>query len=635
MTQVLSHARYLWRQRRARWALRAIGRHLQDLRESEMERLRTLTRELRFRAESGDSLLQILPQAFALASESAFRTTGMRPFDVQLLGATLASLGTVIEMHTGEGKTLTATLPLFLRSLYGKGAHLATANDYLAQRDAEFAARILAPLGVTVAAVQSESSPQERRKAYHADITYGTASNFGFDLMRDLMDLRLGSQAARRVQSAGGQPDTQSGLQPMMRPLYFILVDEADSVLIDEASTPLIISGGARRSDPKIAALYRWAARHAPQAQPTVHFKHNEHLSKIELTEAGRTWVRRLSATDPVPGAAIVDLCTYVERAIKVNRDYARDRNYITRDGAVTIVDSNTGRLGIGREWQDGIHQAIQARDGMEITEPSGSAARLTVQNLILSYPHRAGMTGTGLAAARELRKVYKVDVHPVPTRLPPRRRRFPDLIFRSETEKLEAIRQEVLRLTGGQRPVLIGTRTVEKSERLSRYFAQHGLAHCLLNAHRIAEEAAIIAEAGQPARVTIATSVAGRGTDILLDDAARRAGGLHVILTELHDSVRVDLQLIGRCARQGDPGSFRRCLSADDEIVSDSNLRMLSAPSRWAARWLPGRWRYEFVQWRITLRQVRNRRVMLDTEKKRLKNLWRAGLDPLLDYVA
>lgn len=588
--------------------------------------------DLRFRAKSGEKVKALLPEAFALLREACNRVLGMKHFDVQLLAGTHLATKCVVEMATGEGKTLTALLPLFLHALAGKGSHLATANDYLAFRDGQTAHPVFESLGLTLGVIQKESTDVDRWKAYHCDVTYGTCAEFGFDFLRDRMK--------RRLTSALGKPSNPiteitnvDEHTPVKRKLHFILVDEADSVMIDDASTPLIIGANASKQKEKTLRLYRWAAEYAATAKEKIDFQHIEHLGKIELTERGRTWVRQIAQQSSMSGIATVDMYEYMERAIKVERDYLRDRNFVVNNGEVTIVDGNTGRLATGRHWQDGIHQAIQARERLEITVPTSSAAQLTIQSLILSYPLRAGMTGTAWSSRREFRKVYKMDVVKIRTRLPSKRKCYPAVHCSSEQEKMIAIRDEVVTLIKLGRPVLIGSRSVKKSEMLSAIFNEAKISHAVLNARHEGQEAEIVKHAGETGRVTISTSLAGRGTDIKLEEEVCKRGGLHVIIAELNDSARIDRQLIGRCARQGDPGSYRFFLSPSDDVLDAKNRTVLwnnlNNIIPYAKFWI-----FLGAQSQITGKNLRSRLAMLHHEKKRLRDLKQAGLDPVLDVV-
>jgi preprotein translocase subunit SecA len=527
--------------------------------------LRRASLALRYRAQTGELLDRLLVEGFALVREAARRTLQMEHYDVQLIGGAALHAGSVVEMQTGEGKTLTATLPLYLAALPGKGAHLATANDYLAARDAEQMRPLFERLGLSVGAITAELSRSERRAAYACDVTYGTAKEFGFDFLRD----RLAEAAATSAPRFGLDDDVPAKLA-VQRAAFAMLVDEADSLLIDEARTPLVVSGSPGEDRAAKVAIYRWAAKVSPQFVEDEHYDYDAKTRRVTLTAAGRRRVRELTDGDEgLPhDAPLVDLYEHIEKAIRAARDFIRNRDYIVRDGEVVIVDEFTGRLAEGRRWRDGLHQAVEAREGLEIGLPAADAARITLQDFMLRYERLAGMTGTIATAAHELKSIYNTPVLVVPTHRPPQRMELPSMVLGTSDERWQAIVDEVQALHAAGRPVLIGTRSIVKSETLSRLLAAAGLEHQVLNARQIAAEADIIAGAGERGRITVATNMAGRGTDIRLGEGVRECGGLHVIISELHESARIDRQLIGRCGRQGDPGSYRRYLALDDDIL-------------------------------------------------------------------
>jgi preprotein translocase subunit SecA len=562
----------------------------------------------------------------------------MRHFDVQLLGGIALFHGAIAEMETGEGKTLTATLPLYLHGLAGKGAHLATVNDYLAQRDAEWMGPVYELLGLSVGVIQTSDSSDQRRRAYACDITYGTAKEFGFDFLRDRLLLRrMGAlQTSLLGEITGTQFDSGGGELPVQRGAHFCLVDEADSILIDEARTPLIIGSLGDKSIEKVVTMYRWSAEMVPQFIDHHHYEYEHDDKKVELTAAGRQLVRSLPKPEILGTAGLIDLYQYVERAIKVARDFHLDRHYVVKDGEIVIVDENTGRLAEGRKWRDGIHQAIEAKEQIEVTVPTGQAARITVQDLFLRYHHLAGMTGTAMSAAREFRKVYKMRVIPVPTNRRCQRARLPDGVYGTEDAKWQAIVAETRELYQLGRPVLIGTRSINKSHHLSRMLTDAGIPHQVLNAHEVAKEAEIVALAGLPGRVTVATNMAGRGTDIKLGERVAELGGLHVICSELHDSARIDRQLMGRCARQGDPGTVRQYMALDDDVIRtgygpDKALQIAAAGKNGTAaqQYLTFLKR---AQRKVERRHLRDRFVLLYHEKERKKMQQEMGQDPYLD---
>lgn len=611
--------------------------------------------ELRYRSRSGEPLDDLLVPAFSLVVEAARRTVGLRHFEVQILCGIALHHGCIAEMQTGEGKTLVATLPLFLNALPGQPVHLATANDYLAQRDAEWMRPVYAALGLTVAAVTGEMSPGERQRAYDCDITYGTAREFGFDFLRDRLTLAGSGQTdaplfahtlAMEVDSLAantpdsGRPATEreaGGARPTVQrlPHAFALFDEADSLLIDEARTPLIVSGPD--DDPAAhEALFQWAAEAAEKLDRDEHLDHEVETGRVDLTRAGYRFVRAMQKPVAVAETPISEIIEAVVRAAYVSTSLQRDQHYVVRDGEVQIVDEYTGRIADGRRWRNGVHQAVEAREGVAISPRTQHSARITVQELFGLYDRCSGMTGTAMSAASEFSSVYRLPVIAIPARRPNRREECPSVAFATSEERWAAIINEVTDVHAQQRPVLIGTRTIEQSELLSERLAQAGLPHEVLNARNHAREAEVVALAGKAGRITVATNMAGRGTDIELDDVAEKAGGLHVICSELHASVRIDRQLIGRCARQGDPGSYRQYLSLDDEILrqglGDETVRQLQRESggnqvvaiREAIR----------AQRLLERRHEEDRRLLLLHSRERARQLIQLGQDPYLDAV-
>jgi preprotein translocase subunit SecA len=493
-------------------------------------------------------------------------------------------------------------------------------------------------LGMSVGVIQTQDRQDDRRVAYACDITYGTAKEFGFDFLRDRLLLRrMGRQQTDFLGEGSDERWETGGEQPVQRGSHFALVDEADSVLIDEARTPLIIGSLGEKAREQVVATFQWAAKHAPEYEEDVDYEYDHEDKKVELTAAGRQKVRSLPHPEVMRAVGLIDLYQYTERAIKVYRDYFLDREYVVRDGEIVIVDEFTGRLAEGRKWRDGIHQAIEAKEQVEVTVPTGQAARITIQDLFLRYRYLAGMTGTARSSAREFRKIYKMRVVPVPTNKPVRRKRLSARIFGTSDAKWQAIADEILELHQGGRPVLIGTRSIDKSEHLSELLSQRGLEHQVLNAHEVAKEAAIVARAGEPGRVTVATNMAGRGTDIKLGEGVAEAGGLHVIVTEMHDAARVDRQLCGRCGRQGDPGSFRFFLSLEDEILRSGFGPKKSKKYEQLGSRVDGQVNqftkaFRRAQKTVEKRHFRDRSVLLHHEKQRKKMQREMGQDPYLD---
>lgn len=588
--------------------------------------LRQSCRNLRFEAMAGANLKQLLVPSFGLAFATIEKKTGLRPYHTQIRAAVELCRPCIVEMATGEGKTLTALMPVFLKALYGKGVYFATSNDYLASRDADHARQVYQDLGITVGCIKSESDDQARRTAYQCDITYGTTSEFGFDFLRD-------RAKAKFNQDHGPSAETQ---EVGRGELHTIIVDEADGLLIDEAATPMVISSVPKPLSDAKSELFRWAHQTALLAEPTAHYRKNTIKDKIELTERGREWTRQMARSLPLERRSILDLFEYVERAILMHTEYIRDKRFVIQDNQVVIVDENTGRLGVGREWSDGIQQAIQAKEGLEVTGESGHLAKVSVQNFIKSFKHCSGMTGTAIQSTREFRKTYKLPVKPIPTFRKSLRIKLPTHAYLHQREAFEFLVGEIRTLIRLGRPVLIGTRTIQISEQLSEKLHEERVSHTLLNAKNDQSEADIISRAGVAGRVTIATNMAGRGTDIKLDELAKNSGGLHVFVLGIHNSKRIDRQLIGRCARQGDPGSYRIVLFLTDdfldfawgpEIAQRSRDQIRSANPAAGIVAL-----FESAQRTITTRMESNRAEMLHHERKSIKQLSNAGLDPVLD---
>lgn len=618
--------------------IRRIDRLAANLETLDEEALRKSSLSLRYQARSGVPLDALLIEAFAMVREAGRRALSMRHYEVQLLGGIAMHHGSIAVMQTGEGKTLTATLPIYLAALAGKGAHLATANDYLAARDAELMRPVYDTLGMTVGVVQSDTSRSQRREAYAADVTYSTAKEFGFDFLRDRLHLRqLEEGHTSLIAALVGQGGDQSALKPVQRELNFMLVDEADSILIDEARTPLIVSSTPDGQIETKEALYRWTAEVCSQFQEDVHFEQQEDGKAITLNAEGRRLARSLPHSELVKQVPAVDIYDQVEQAIFVEQHYIRGRQYVIRDGEVVIVDEFTGRLAEGRKWRAGLHQAIEAREGLEISFETGEAARVTIQDLFLKYDRLCGMTGTAASSATELRKIYSVRVDQIPTNRPPQRKQLPDLVYATAEQKWKAIADEVKEIHKTGRPVLIGSRSIDKSEGLSNLLDELGIEHEVLNAKNIAREAEIVAAAGEFGRVTVATNMAGRGTDIKLSETALELGGLHVICSELHESARIDRQLIGRCGRQGDPGSFRFFMSLEDDIlrsgfgdkVADKFAAMGHYKSQSLARFAAT---FRKAQQKIERRYFRARKMLLHQEKLRQDVQKEMGQDPYLD---
>ncbi len=600
--------------------------------------LRKRSLALRYDALSGKPLDDLVCSAFALVREAGRRTIGLRHYPVQLLGGVGMHFGSIAVMQTGEGKTLTATLPMYLAALTGRGAHLATANDYLAARDAELMSPIYEILGLSVGVVQSDSTRAERQKNYACDVTYSTAKEIGFDFLRDRLFLRRMEFGHSGLVAAmiedGVDTDKLSSVQ---QELNFMLVDEADSILIDEARTPLIVSSVPDEVARAKVQLYRWSSDVCHQFQKTEHFTTDQKSKQVTLTAAGRRHVRKIPQPELLRETPMLEIYEQLEQAIFVQLNYFRDRQYVIRDGEVVIVDEFTGRLAEGRKWRSGLHQAIEAREQLEVSVETGEAARITIQDLFLRYKRLAGMTGTAANSASELRKIYNVRVIDVPTNKPPKRTQWPDLVFGSESQKWNAIADEIESIHRSGRPVLVGTRSIDKSEMLAKLLRRRNIPHDILNARNLAREAQIVADAGKVSRVTVATNMAGRGTDIKVSGPALDLGGLHVICTEVHESARIDRQLIGRCGRQGDPGTFRQFMSLEDEILelglgAEKAKRLgqfKTQPTRVLGRFAN---LFRTAQAKIEHRHFKGRQLLLHHEKLRQEMQREMGQDPYLD---
>ncbi len=622
---------------RVRRALNQIDRLDVALRSKTTSDLRKHSLSLRYRALADDQLDDLLPEAFALVRETASRTLGMRPFDVQLMGGIALHFGKIAVMQTGEGKTLTATAPLYLAALRGRGAHLLTANDYLARRDAEMMKPLFETLGLTIGYITSESRPEERRQAYACDVTYSTSKEIGFDFLRDRLQKRkqlLGLENRFQSLLDGRASQSQS---TVCRDFFYAIVDEADNILIDEARTPLVVSGNSEEGLKRIE-LFRWAAEVAKKLKAPADFELQEARRQVELTATGRQIARKLAATTALATFPMVEIYEQLTLAIVVENYYTKDRHYVVRDGEVVIVDEFTGRLAEGRKWRAGLHQAIEAREGVEITGETDEVARVTIQDLFLKYPRLAGMTGTIGNSAVELETIYRTPVIEIPTHRPPQRIAYAEIITATESEKWQRIADEVALLYQEGRPVLVGTRSIDKSRQISQILAARGIPHEVLNAQEHEREAEIVTHAGEFRKVTVATNMAGRGTDIKLDTVALDLGGLHVICSELHDSARIDRQLIGRAGRQGDPGSYRQYMSLEDDILSaglsESHWRRMTKLSKTAKGELPSQLvrHFRLAQRRIEKRNFDGRKVLMFQENSRHELQLEMGQDPYLD---
>ena len=502
------------------------------------------TNEFKARLAKGETLDDILPEAFAVIREASRRVLGMRHFDVQLIGGIILHKGNIAEMCTGEGKTLVATAPVYLNALEGKGVHVITVNDYLAKRDSEWMGQVYKFLGLTVGLIVHDLDFNQRKIAYNSDITYGTNNEFGFDYLRDNMVTSLD--------------------QMIQRPLHFCLIDEVDSILIDEARTPLIISGPGQKSTDN----YYVMAKLVPQLKKDEDYTIDEKQKTVAPTEAGVAKMEKLLHVDNLYDAENLELNHLFVQALRAQAMMERDRDYVVKDGEVVIVDEFTGRLMYGRRYSDGLHQAIEAKEGLEVQRESQTLATITFQNYFRMYAKLAGMTGTAKTEEQEFIKIYGLPVLQVPTNKPILRKDLPDVVFKTKAGKYRAVVKEVQRRHQTGQPMLIGTTSIEQSEELSHLLTQAGIVHSVLNAKYHEREAMIVAQAGQKGQVTIATNMAGRGTDIQLGEGVAELGGLAIIGTERHESRRIDNQLRGRAGRQGDPGSSQFFLSLEDDLL-------------------------------------------------------------------
>jgi preprotein translocase subunit SecA len=515
-----------------------------EIKELSDDQLKAKTPQLKEKLTNGSTLEDILPEAFAVAREASWRTLEMRPFDVQIIGGAVLHEGKIAEMKTGEGKTLMATLPVYLNALTGKGVHVVTVNDYLARRDSEWMGKVYNFLGLSVGMIYHDISEEDRKGAYAADVLYGTNNEFGFDYLRDNMKF--------------------SKEQMVQRELNFAIVDEVDSILIDEARTPLIISGPAEESTDK----YYTVNQVVPKLNKEEHYLIDEKAKTAALTDEGVAIMEKLLNVENLYDPANIETLHCLNQAVKAHGLFKNEVDYVVNDGEVVIIDEFTGRMMAGRRYSDGLHQALEAKEGVKIENENQTLASITFQNYFRMYEKLAGMTGTADTEAEEFGSIYKLEVVVVPTNQPMIREDYPDVIYRTESEKFEAVIEEIRELNTIKKPVLVGTISIEKSELLSKVLNKSGIKHNVLNAKHHEREAEIISQAGQPGAVTIATNMAGRGTDIVLGEGVPELGGLHILGTERHESRRIDNQLRGRSGRQGDHGSSRFYLSLEDDLL-------------------------------------------------------------------
>jgi preprotein translocase subunit SecA len=630
-----------WQRRLAQAAL-----HIERIRHWEDEygkladaELRTCGAQLRGRARGGESLNSLLPEAFGLVCVAAYRVLGLRPYDVQLAGGIVMHHGALAELATGEGKTLTASLPTYLNALSGKGVHVTTVNDYLAKRDAEWMGPIYQMLGLSFGVLQMQMPDAARTQAYKADITYGTASEFGFDFLRDR--LKVSGDKGQAMPFWGPWLNTTQFTQPqdpkVQREHNFALVDEADNIFIDEARTPLIISAPTRPATDEEQVVYHWADDIAKAMVRNEHFTLDEKKQKIELTDVGRHVVRYANAPVGPHSHAMDKLHEHIERALHAHFRFRRDQHYMVEKNKVVIIDEFTGRRMPDRHWREGLHQAVEAKERAPITLAADHAAQITFQSYFRLYKKLGGMTGTAWQNWMEVRRVYKIWVVRVPTNRHVIRAQWADRVFPNEEVKFHAVVEDIARLRDQGRSVLIGTRSVEKSERLSQLLNQAGIEHQVLNARQHEREAQIVSLAGNRGRVTIATNMAGRGTDIKPDPDVIQAGGLHVIGTERHEARRIDRQLAGRSGRQGDPGSCQFFVSLDDELLEGLGPDRQDRLQQRGAKGGAGDWQgyaplFLKAQRRLERRHRKQRVDLMLYEKQRQEVLKDLGADPFVD---
>lgn len=536
-----ANERYL---KKIRPLVEKINSHELEIKQLSDERLAAKTVEFKERLAKGETLDSLLPEAFAVVREAAVRTLKQRHYDVQLIGGIVLHEGKISEMKTGEGKTLVATLPVYLNALSGQGVHVVTVNDYLATRDTNWMGPIYRLLGLTVGTIVHGLTDAERKAAYQCDITYGTNNEFGFDYLRDNMKFRLEDLAQRE--------------------LNYCIIDEVDSILVDEARTPLIISGPSEESTDKYYRINTILPALSAKTDYTI----DEKSRTAVLTEEGVSKVEKRLGVENLYDPRHIELVHHVNQALRAHTLFKPDVDYVVKEGEVIIVDEFTGRLMPGRRYSDGLHQALEAKEGVRIANENQTLATITFQNYFRMYKKLAGMTGTADTEAVEFKKIYNLDVAVIPPNKPMIRADYSDVIYKTESGKFQAVINEVLELHKEGIPVLVGTISIEKSEVLSGMLRRKGIPHHVLNAKHHEKEAEIIAQAGQPAAVTIATNMAGRGTDIVLGSGIVQKGGLHIVGTERHESRRIDNQLRGRAGRQGDPGASRFYLSLEDDLM-------------------------------------------------------------------
>ena len=645
--------------------IKSLAREYSELDEKQLQ---DLALDLGFASRQSENISPLIERGFALVQVAAERQINMTHYDVQLMGGYAMCKGNVAEMRTGEGKTLTASLPMFVHALAGRGALLATSNDYLAKRDALLMQPIYNLLGMTVGVVQSEMSREQRRAAYQCNITYGTMKEFGFDFLRDHSMEREQKQRELWYGGAKGDVAQAAASKPVHRQPHFLLVDEADSILIDDARTPLIISSAQDdATHQQQTLLYRWSAQAAQRFVENDHFWYDREKRRVDLTPEGTALVRDVSKPAELAGVGLLEMYDFMERAIQVDRDYKRDREYVVRNGEIVIVDEGTGRISEGRRWSRGIHQAIEANEGVEVTQDTSTSAKITVQSFVSRFPNLAGMTGTAYSSRKEFKKIYHMGVTVIPTHRKPKRIDSPIKYFFTEAEKLEQVARDTIEIHKQGRPILIGTRSIAKSSLVSELLKKYNVPHDVLNAREIEREAEIISNAGARGKITVATNMAGRGTDIkiggepeevvrrpdeseesfgarreaaeaaakILHEQIAELGGMHVIGTEMHESSRIDQQLFGRCARQGEPGSVQLYIAAEDKLIESAYGKQKAQQYRKAGKTRTASYWIAFfrrAQKKVENQHYRSRKILMYNELQLAKSQREMGLDPILD---
>ncbi len=598
------------------------------------------SRALRGRTRGGANLDTFIPEAFGLACAAIRRIHGYQPFDVQLAAGITMHFGGLVELATGEGKTLCAIAPAYLNALPAKGVHVTTVNDYLAKRDAAEMGPVYQLLGLTVGCLQQKMEDHLRQQAYKADITYGTGSEFGFDFLRDRMKLRGGQAQGNPFWSGwtGGGTKADPRCLRAETPLNYAIVDEADSIFIDEGRTPLVIANPTRPATEEEQVVYKWADGVVKGLLEKQHFTLDLKKEKVELTDEGKQVVRYSNPPSGQHAHAMDKLIKHIEKGVMAYRRFKRNEHYyVADDGKVVIIDERTGRAMPDRNWQEGQHQAVEAKEGVPITLQSEHAAQVTYMNFYRLYKKLGGMSGTLLPNFWELRKVYRRWTTKIPTNRPVKRVQMPDAVYPTEQTKFAAVVEQVRQMVAAGRPVLIGTRTVDKSEALSALLTEAGVEHRVLNARQDKQENEIVSQAGQPKRVTVATNMAGRGTDIKLGPGVAAAGGLHVIGTERHDAERVDRQLAGRAGRQGDPGSAQFFLSLEDFLLEGLGKKAHEQLIRIGKAGGNRNWQSYLPLFKQSqkLQERKHRRQRLDLmnyDKHRQEQLSDLGADPYVD---